>query len=96
MAGSRSRPGHPPLHVVAFCTSAADRGIWLGGHPSWLPSPLRGTFVDDRDGRLVHEALDMLSRDYRPIDRTQLVNKGVTPLTYSSPGGSSMTVLIRT
>jgi hypothetical protein len=25
----------------------------------------------------------MLSRDYyRPIDRTQLVNKGVTPLTY--------------
>ena len=53
-------------------------GIWLGGHPSWLPSPLRSTFVDDRDGRLVDEALNVLSRDYyRPINRTQLVDKGM-------------------
>jgi carboxyl-terminal processing protease len=53
-------------------------GIWLGGHPSWLPSPLRSAFVDDSDGRLVHEVMDMLARDYyRPINRDQLVNKGL-------------------
>ncbi len=53
-------------------------GIWLGGHPSWLPSPLRSALVDDSDGRLVHEVMDMLARDYyRPINRSQLVNKGL-------------------
>jgi carboxyl-terminal processing protease len=53
-------------------------GIWLGGHPSWMPSPLRSTFVDDRGTRLVNEALDLLSREYyRPINRTQLINKGL-------------------
>jgi carboxyl-terminal processing protease len=53
-------------------------GVWLGGHPSWLPSSLRGTFADNSDGRLVHDALDLLAKDYyRPIDRNQLVNKGL-------------------
>ena len=53
-------------------------GVWLGGHPSWLPSGLRNTFVDNSDGRLVHEALTLLSRDYyRPINRNVLVNKGL-------------------
>jgi carboxyl-terminal processing protease len=53
-------------------------GIWLGGHPSWLPSSLRGTLVDDRDGRLVSEALGILERDYyRPINREQLLGKGL-------------------
>src|SRR5437868_3139474 len=54
-------------------------GIWLGGHPSWLPSPLRSTFVDDRNGRLVDEAMNILSREYyRPINKGQLVNKGLS------------------
>src|SRR5512142_1042225 len=53
-------------------------GIWFGGHPSWLPSPLRSAFVDNGNGQLVGEALDLLHRDYyRPIDRTQLINKGL-------------------
>jgi carboxyl-terminal processing protease len=53
-------------------------GIWLGGHPSWLPSPLRNAFVDDGNGGLVNEALSLLSRDYyRPINRGQLVDKGL-------------------
>jgi carboxyl-terminal processing protease len=54
-------------------------GIWLGGHPSWLPSPFRSALVDDSDGRLVHEALDIIARDYyRTINRSDLVNKGLT------------------
>ena len=53
-------------------------GVWLGGHPSWLPSSLRSTFVDDHNGELVNEALNLLQRDYyRPIDKNQLVNKGL-------------------
>jgi carboxyl-terminal processing protease len=75
-----SRPARSP-RIAAYVVAALVvllLGIWLGGHPSWLPSSLRGTFVGDSDGRLVHETLDLLSRDYyRPINRSQLVNKGL-------------------
>ncbi len=54
-------------------------GVWIGGHPSWVPSFLRSALIDDKDGQLVHDALDILSRDYyRPINRSQLVNKGLS------------------
>jgi carboxyl-terminal processing protease len=53
-------------------------GVWLGGHPSWLPSSVRGTFEGDSNGQFVNRVLDMLSHDYyRPIDRNQLVNTGL-------------------
>jgi carboxyl-terminal processing protease len=53
-------------------------GIWVGGHPSWVPGFLRGTLLDDNDGRLVHEAMDIISRDYyRKVNRSDLVNKGL-------------------
>ncbi len=53
-------------------------GMWMGGHPSWVPSFLRGTLVDDSDGRLVHQAMDIITREYyRPVNRNDLVNKGL-------------------
>jgi carboxyl-terminal processing protease len=53
-------------------------GVWLGGHPSWLPSPLRSALVDDSNAQLVNDALDIISRDYyRKIDRSDLLNKGL-------------------
>ncbi len=53
-------------------------GVWIGGHPSWVPGPLRSALVDDSDGRLVHEALNVISHDYyRPVNRNDLVNKGI-------------------
>jgi carboxyl-terminal processing protease len=53
-------------------------GVWFGGHPSWLPSPLRSAFVADSNGQLVGEALNLLQRDYyRPVDRQVLINKGL-------------------
>lgn len=59
-------------------------GIWLGGHPSWLPSPLRSAFVDRNDDPLVNQVLDMLQRDYyRPLNRSQLVNKGLAGMVAS-------------
>jgi carboxyl-terminal processing protease len=53
-------------------------GIWLGGHPSWLPSSLRGAFTDDNNGRLVDQVMGIISHDYyRKVDAAQLVNKGL-------------------
>jgi carboxyl-terminal processing protease len=53
-------------------------GVWLGGHPSWLPSALRGAFVDDTQGRLVAEVMNDLSHDYyKPLDTNQLLDKGL-------------------
>jgi carboxyl-terminal processing protease len=59
-------------------------GIWLGGHPSWLPSPLRSALTDDSNGRLVNEALNIITRDYyRPLNRMQLLNKGMAAMVAS-------------
>ena len=76
----QSRGFHAP-RVVAVVTAAIALllvGVWFGGHPSWLPSPLRSTFVDQGNGQLVNEAFDILARDYyRPINRSQLTDKGL-------------------
>ncbi len=59
-------------------------GIWLGGHPSWLPSPVRSAFVSNNDDPLVNQVLGLLQREYyRPLDRTQLVNKGLAGMVAS-------------
>ncbi len=53
-------------------------GIWLGGHPGWIPSSIRGAFVSEGNTRLVGQVLDLISRDYyRRVDRRQLVNDGL-------------------
>jgi carboxyl-terminal processing protease len=60
-------------------------GVWLGGHPSWLPSPLRSGFVDkSSDDPLVNQVISMLENDYyRPLNRNQLVNKGLAGMVAS-------------
>jgi len=59
-------------------------GIWLGGHPSWLPSPVRNAFVDQDEDPLVNQVLDLLQRSYyRPLNRSQLVNKGLAGMVAS-------------
>src|SRR5438105_4737342 len=59
-------------------------GIWLGGHPSWLPASIRSTLTDDSSGQLVNETLNMLTRDYyRPLNRAQLLNKGLASMVAS-------------
>ncbi len=48
-------------------------GVWLGGHPGWLPSPVRGGFVDSASNQLVDQALATIRRDYyRPVSQAQL------------------------
>jgi carboxyl-terminal processing protease len=76
----RSRPIESG-RIVAYAVAAVVVllvGVWLGGHPSWIPRPLRSTFVDQGQAKLVNEALDVLSRDYyRKVNRSQLVDKGL-------------------
>jgi carboxyl-terminal processing protease len=49
-------------------------GVWLGGHPSSLPAPLRDVFVDEQTATL-DEGLDVIEQDYyRKVDRDKLVD----------------------
>ncbi len=53
-------------------------GILIGGHPSWLPSPLRSAFVDEGSTGVMGEALDALQHDYyRPLSRGSLESNGI-------------------
>jgi carboxyl-terminal processing protease len=56
-------------------------GVWLGGHPGWIPSSLRSAFVDQGSGKLTSQVLDTLARDYyRPINRASLENQGLSAI----------------
>ena len=83
MATRRShRPRWPARLLIGLIVLLA--GIWLGGHPSWLPSPLRSAFVDSGDDPLVNQVIGLLQRDYyRPLNRDQLVNKGLAGMVAS-------------
>jgi carboxyl-terminal processing protease len=54
-------------------------GILIGGHPGWLPSPLRSVFIaNNSGGGLVGEAFDALAHDYyRPVNRSALIDHGL-------------------
>jgi carboxyl-terminal processing protease len=59
-------------------------GVFWGGHPSALPSPLRSALVDQGSGSLVNEALETLTRDYyRPLKRSGLTDKGLAAMVAS-------------
>jgi carboxyl-terminal processing protease len=53
-------------------------GIWLGGHPSWMPGGLRSTFEGTSNAQLVNDELNLITQNYyRPVDRTKLLNLGM-------------------
>jgi carboxyl-terminal processing protease len=60
-------------------------GVWFGGHPSWLPSPVRSAFEDNSSSEpLVTQVLNLLQKDYyRPLNRNQLINKGLAGMVAS-------------
>jgi carboxyl-terminal processing protease len=65
--------------LIAAAVIALVIGLWFGGHPSWLPGPLRSAFTSQSSNdKLVNQVLGLLSKDYyRPIKANQLVNKGL-------------------
>lgn len=53
-------------------------GVWLGGHPGWMPSALRSAFVNDSGSRIMQDVVSLIQRDYyRPVNSGQLINKGI-------------------
>lgn len=54
-------------------------GVWFGGHPSWLPAPLRDAFVSKTaNERLVQTTLDLIAKDYyKKVDTKALLNHGL-------------------
>jgi carboxyl-terminal processing protease len=74
------RPSRPPFLLILgiLLPAMLVLGIWLGGHPSVLPEPVRDTLVADTEGRLIDEALDIIERDfYKEVDRRKLANESV-------------------
>ncbi len=72
----RSRRIWPYGVLVALAVAI---GLWFGGHPSWLPGPLRSAFVSQTSNeRRVQQVLDLISREYyRRVNTTKLVNVGL-------------------
>jgi carboxyl-terminal processing protease len=54
-------------------------GVWFGGHPSWLPGPIRSAFVSQSSNdKLINQVLGLIQSDYyRKVSRSDLVNKGL-------------------
>jgi carboxyl-terminal processing protease len=78
----RQRPRIVPLALAGVVVLLL--GIWLGGHPSWMPSGVRSTFVNQGNGSLVNQVLDQLTRSYyRPLNRASLANKGLSAMVAS-------------
>jgi carboxyl-terminal processing protease len=54
-------------------------GVWFGGHPSWLPGPIRSAFVSQSgNDKLINQVLGLIQNDYyRKVSRSDLVDKGL-------------------
>lgn len=80
MAGYRTPPMRRllPFLAVVLLPLALVLGIYLGGHPSTLPSFLRDGLVDDSEARVFDEAIDVIARDfYRDVDRDELLDRSL-------------------
>ena len=65
--------------IVVGAVVAIVIGLWFGGHPSWLPGPLRSVFVSQTaDERQVQNVMNLIAQDYyRPVNTNKLVNVGL-------------------
>jgi carboxyl-terminal processing protease len=69
---------------VALALLLLGVGIFLGGHPTWLPGPVRDTLVSDGDAQLYQEAADIIEHDYyRKVPRRQLLDKALGSAVHS-------------
>ncbi len=64
------------LAVLAPCMLVL--GVWLGGHPRWLPDPIADALVGPEDRRVAVDALDVIGdKYYRRVDRGKLVDAAI-------------------
>ena len=66
-----------PFAALLGLLGALFLGMWLGGHSSSLPGPLRDLVTDD-DTEVIQAALDRIDTDYyRPLDERGLADDAV-------------------
>lgn len=95
-SGTAKGPGYPPVvmsrrnqspRLIALVVGALVVlvvGIWLGGHPGWMPASLRNAFTDTTNGQLVNEELNLIEQQYyRPVKRSRLLNQGLAAMVAS-------------
>src|SRR5262249_32471806 len=64
--------------LAAALVAVLAGGIWLGGHPAKLPSPLREVFVDESAG-LTAEATELIQDNYyREVDESELIDSSLS------------------
>jgi carboxyl-terminal processing protease len=70
--------------VVVIALGVFVLGMWVGGHPSWLPNSLREAFEENSQSQLYNTVLDTIGRDYyRKVSRSQLVNQSLVAMVAS-------------
>jgi carboxyl-terminal processing protease len=75
---SRSRRQPLTAALIVLLPVLLALGLWLGGHPQHLPGFLRTVFVEDRQTRVVDEAIERISSDYyRPVPASKLANASI-------------------
>jgi carboxyl-terminal processing protease len=70
----------PKLSIVlaALLPTMLALGIWLGGHPRWLPDPIADALLGDNGSRIVSEGLDVIKDHYyRPVPDSALSNSAL-------------------
>ncbi len=66
------------LVAVLSCLLVLVVGIWLGGHPRYLPDPIADVLVGDENRRVVLEGLDAVhDKYYREIGRSSLADNAL-------------------
>jgi carboxyl-terminal processing protease len=65
--------------TIAVAVVALLAGLLLGGHPDWLPGPIRNVFTSQsQNNQIVDDVMGLLQRDYyRKINPAQLLDKGL-------------------
>jgi carboxyl-terminal processing protease len=66
------------LVAVLSCLLVLVVGVWLGGHPRYLPDPIADVLVGDENRRVVLEGLDAVhDKYYREIGRSSLADNAL-------------------
>jgi carboxyl-terminal processing protease len=79
-------PSKQPLIAVlaALLPILLLAGLWLGGHPKYLPGFVRDVFVANHQTLVVDEAIERIERNYyRPISPGQLSSSSISGMVSS-------------
>jgi carboxyl-terminal processing protease len=75
---ARRRPSALLALAAAGAVLLLVVGIWLGGHPSSLPGPVRDVLVGDDEARSIQSVIDAIEDDYyRSVPRSRIVDDSV-------------------